>query len=330
MTLFGKIKSIEIILVVVLWASIFSAIVMSEHLDEVNFLSKICRASFGVSYNELYLEKSDGLQELMNYIDRMDERLSITADDGNERAIYFTGRYVDIPMKEGRFFTKADFDNKYDAVVIGKSLEENSYIKSDGYRYIMISNLEYRVIGIIGIEITTPIDGYIFRNLKCVELGDNQIYTLDYIDSDEGIEITKDIVRCLSNKGIHSKLIIPDSDFENTLISTIITAKWNILLLICCVFVLLAFFAEWADSYKEDMYIFRLSGITINRIISLLQMRYTYAVIIAMLLIMPICIMYFKSQLYKAIVIGLAFELLSVILLPIIVHRFLNLEDYSY
>lgn len=81
------------------------------------------------------------------------------------RGIYFTPKYnYQLPTIEGRFFTYTDFQKDNNYVVVGKALQDYIYTK-DNKKYYSLNNIEYEVIGILGIDTDSKLDYFIFFNL---------------------------------------------------------------------------------------------------------------------------------------------------------------------
>lgn len=116
--------------------------------------------------NSVYFKVND-----INEVDKITEKLShnevFFGEINNDyRAVYFNKRYS-LPMKKGRFFRKGDFKENNNYVVIG-SEHESSVKKIDGKNIFNYGGVDFEVIGIVGMDIASPLDKMIFFNMKNV------------------------------------------------------------------------------------------------------------------------------------------------------------------
>lgn len=84
--------------------------------------------------------------------------------DGNSRAVFYTGKIVEPPIVEGRFFTEEECLIRENLAVIGKDYKDLTYVR-DGVEYLEFKEKEYRVIGVTSIASESTLDHMIFVNL---------------------------------------------------------------------------------------------------------------------------------------------------------------------
>jgi hypothetical protein len=82
------------------------------------------------------------------------------------KALYFNGDYS-LPMKSGRFFRPTDFLEENNYVVVGSS-HESSITQRNGKSFFSYGWEEFEVLGILGMDIASPLDKMILFNLKNV------------------------------------------------------------------------------------------------------------------------------------------------------------------
>ena len=116
--------------------------------------------------NSVYFKVND-----INEVDKITEKLShnevFFGEINNDyRAVYFNKRYS-LPMKKGRFFRKGDFKENNNYVVIG-SEHESSVKQINGRNIFNYGGVDFEVIGIVGMDIASPLDKMIFFNMKNV------------------------------------------------------------------------------------------------------------------------------------------------------------------
>ena len=116
--------------------------------------------------NSVYFKVND-TDEADRIMDKLSYNEVIFGEINDDyRAVYFNKRYS-LPMKKGRFFRKGDFKENNNYVVIG-SEHESSVKQIDGRNIFNYEGVDFEVIGIVGMDIASPLDKMIFFNMKNV------------------------------------------------------------------------------------------------------------------------------------------------------------------
>lgn len=201
--------------------------------------------------NSIYFKVKDN-HDIDNIMDNLSYNEVIFGEINDDyRAIYFNKRYS-LPMKKGRFFKKGDFDENNNYVVIG-SEHESAIKKVDGKYIFEYGGVEFEVIGIVGMDIASPLDNMIFFNLKNVE---------QYMSLDDTL-----FVLSANNKNSHA---IDGTDIEiydvpvvgvhrviNYKVTVYIVAYCCVALILFCVVSLLYMYM---DSQKDKIKVYGILG----------------------------------------------------------------------
>lgn len=253
-------------------------ILMIHHLTLTETLSKMGNGSLGESSSLIKVNGTIDTQELIKsseignikialYIDEND-------DDGTIRNIYFNKDYVNIPMKSGRFFKKSDFSNGTSIAVVGKNREDETYINTSGESCILINDMEYSVIGVIGYEQATILDDYIYVNLNSLDNVENPLLTIDYLNSRQCDMLSEIFINNISNYSVSSEIISGNTSFSDSIMPTIVSARWFLCIIICCFICLLLTSVQWINSQRKEITIRMLVGASSKDIAVLIIKKY--------------------------------------------------------
>lgn len=184
-------KLLKLLIMVVSFIIGFVLVITISQYLKYNFLSNITNGLY--SDNSIYFT--------VNKITAMDSVISEIYKDevlfgeiNNEfKTIYFIGNYK-LPVKDGRFFNRQDFDNKKNYIVIGSKY--NAGIKTiNKKQYYTFNDVEFEVIGILGLDIPSPLDNMILFNYEYVKkyLDSKCMYVLSSDSDKKSLDITTDI-----------------------------------------------------------------------------------------------------------------------------------------
>jgi len=107
---------------------------------------------------------------------------------GTGRYVYFQGAVQTPPVLEGRFFTSKECLSKSKLAVIGNKYLAQTF-KEDNDLFLMVGNEKYRVIGTVGLGVSSTLDQLLFLNLGSVSY-EEQMKGRFYIDGNSN-EVNK-------------------------------------------------------------------------------------------------------------------------------------------
>ncbi len=140
----------------------FTAVFLIYYISSLTFLEH-CSTKFVPENAQKLLISDHPVDEALKVL--YDNEISFYAASGEDTtAIAFYGEQLHPPIIEGRFFQEGDFFKSQFLAVIGQNLK-SSIDTSLGYPSIQINHTAYRVIGIVGTSIDTPINNCIYYNL---------------------------------------------------------------------------------------------------------------------------------------------------------------------
>ena len=206
MYFFRKIKNSKLLIVIMTVMIMFSSLIISTVDDYTKFVrqQKELDEQNNINFNfDLELsdeEREDILNELFN-----DMRISVMISGSQIRfepgtfsvGMYLNSSNYNMPMLEGRFFDKEDFNNNYKEVIIGKEVLSSGIVSiRNGQKYIKRGVEEYKVIGIIGNEKKrTYYDYHLFFKINnfSIDTIKNSTFTItsDYISVEEMNQVLK-------------------------------------------------------------------------------------------------------------------------------------------
>lgn len=274
-------KKINIITLQLLFLSVLLPILlilMLEHITISETLGNMDSGSFGKSY-ELVCINFENFEPkiLFTLMDQVKEQIAVTSDgciDGiNIRAIYFNKKYVNLPMKEGRFFEKKDFTENNNCAVIGKKMLDITYLK-EKKRYIILNGIEFKVIGVLGYECDTVLDNYIYIN----GYSQNSVFTSSFLEFDflekENGTIMDFLEESIHDYGMEFDRLSSQTSYFNTLIPRLLYSRWFIVVFFCVILCLILLSLEWILHQKKEIGIRQLLGANRKDIVFLLLKRF--------------------------------------------------------
>ena len=205
---FRKIKNSKLLIIIIAIILIFSSLIISTIQDYTEFVKQQksleeqnnIKFDFALELDDK--EREDILNKLFS-----DKRISVMIPGAQirfEPGTFSVGMYLNnndysMPMLEGKFFDKEDFNNRDKEVVVGKEVLKSSIINlKDNEKYIKRGIEEYKVIGVIGNEKKrTYYDYHLFfkiNNFSIDSIKNNTfVVTSNYMSVHEMEEILKEI-----------------------------------------------------------------------------------------------------------------------------------------
>jgi len=254
------------------------SILMIHHMSLTETLTKMGTGVFGESSSIIKLEGLKETGDIINSVDISGEtEVAVYLDKRNEdgiiRYIYFNGKYVNLPMREGRFFKKSDFKENNYQCIIGKERKSETYEKGNK-SFIKINDLEYRVLGVVGYEKPTVIDNYIFVNMYTLNTSGSELLSYDFFEISNPEKPISNIRSYLNSQNINSEELSGTSNFSENVIPKFVSARWFILLLIACFLGIWLISMHWIEKQKRDLSICRVMGASKTDIGKLIISRY--------------------------------------------------------
>lgn len=195
-------------------------------------------------------------------------------EDGGLRgqALYLSDDPKNSPnILEGRYFKKEDFVSNTPVAVIGKDIA-NRTIKENGKEFLMINNLKYRVIGIMGGEdslsnnkFIVNLNSYLLNYEKVIDM--NDFYQVEWINYSTEVKFSelKEKIKNIDSNGI---LIEDNSRTIKNPIMNYIKYRAIYIIIIVAVFLLniISITAYYINKNEKKTGVLKALGIT-NRII---------------------------------------------------------------
>lgn len=264
------------------------SILMFEHITISETLGNMDSGSFGKTYELISIDKGENellSKELFKRIDGIGEKLAITSEgkvDGIKvRLIYFNKSYVNLPMQQGHFFKKRDFNEDYYCAVIGKKLIDKTYEK-DKKRYITLAGMEFEVIGIVGYECETVMDDYIYINgMIPKKLFDSSLYQIDFLDAGKEDEILQYLYEELQKDHVIMESLTRGENYFNSIVPRLLYSRWFLAMFVCVLLCLILLSVEWINYQKKEIGIRRLLGATNGKLVVLLGKRYLKIILLS-------------------------------------------------
>lgn len=305
------------IIVSFLFITIFISIILNVLFSslEMNILSK-----------GFYTEQAVKVKASHDIVPSLDNNLKKyflfnidTTKDIDIRSVNFKGDIKPPPMKEGRFFSKNDFNTTVLLAVIGINRKKDlSYFNNQAYYN--IDGIEYKVIGILGAEYASPLDNSVFVNRLQNLSG---IYIIDQHNSsfDNITEITGAI-----------KIDERFSGFSRFFKVEFINITFYICSLITVLFMIVNIVFFWILKRQEKIGIKQMLGISNKYILKDIFIEYIIAVLSGIILgtIITIILNLFniinlsKINVFTYLLIFMATFILSIILIIYPVIKILN------
>ncbi|SEK40161.1 ABC transporter permease [Ruminococcus albus] len=279
-----KIRYTTILLLAVFCIIPIVSILMIHHLTLTDTLSKMGSGSLGKSAAILKIENYDTVGDLTSALSAVKGDHAIyfddTEDDSTLRYMYFNRNYINLPMKEGRFFKASDFTEDNAVCVVGKGKVDETYKKGDD-TYCNPDGREYRVIGVLGYESSTVLDDYIFVNMLSADLKDAGIFTFDFFDISVPDERAEEMIDYYTDKGIRAEVCSQAASFSESVMPQVFSARWFICLLAACFLCLLLISVRWVEHQKRELAIHRLVGASKKNIAVLIVCKYLAVFVIS-------------------------------------------------
>lgn len=307
-------------------------VLMFHHVTLCETLSSIDSGIFGESSALIHVESEN--QDINTFCDISNKKDSFAVfadydtDEGKVvRAIYFNNSYVNLPIKEGRFFKNSDFTENSFTAVIGKDLESKIFIKNNR-QYISVNGIDYEVIGTIGYESKTLFDNYIFIN-GCTmnSVFSSKIYNIDVLKATDYDDFADELVSQLDEKGIECELLSQIDTFANKFIPRLIYSRVFILVIILNLICLLLISIQWLNQQKRNYCVKRLLGAGNLRVFLSILIKYILSILISCLSGYVYCTLFYSSYLYSLflgyailiplVLIFLLFSMISILREPI-------------
>lgn len=298
-----KNRAYTIILVLMFITLPIISILMVHHITLSETISCMDSGAFGSEYNLISVDENVLPEKVFSIINIQDRRAAIYSDYQMEngvtiRGICFNGRYVDFPMKWGRFFKESDFESSKLIAVVGKALESDIYIKG-GNKCILVNGIEYSVIGILGYEEDTLFDSYIFINGKTVgEVYTGTIYTVDIFETQKGNSYITYIVDIMNNAGIETEILLTAEAFGEDFLPRILYSRMFIAIFVIDLLCIMLLSSQWINSQKKKFGIMRLIGISNKCLVWQLVKSYLVIVVLSFCIGALYCKIFYSEYMY--------------------------------
>ncbi len=272
-----KIRYTTILLLAVFCIIPIVSILMIHHLTLTDTLNKMGSGALGKSALVIKVDGYDNTDDLTDALSAIKGNSAIYSDvtdeNGTVRYMFFNRNYINLPMKEGRFFKASDFTKDNAVCVVGKGRSDEIYEK-DGDKFFALDGREYCVIGVLGYESDTVLDDYIFVNMLSAELSGSGIFTFDFFDIEDPEERANELIEYYSDKGIRAEICSQAASFSESVMPQVFSARWFICLLAACFLCLLLISVRWVEKQKRELAIHRLVGASKKNIAMLIVLKY--------------------------------------------------------
>lgn len=287
-----KINIISVFLALAFLLLPISTIMMLHHITISKTIMDMDAGFFGESRFTIAVNDPNmGMPDICAIAANLNKDIAVYQDytePANVRSVFFSNKYVNMPMLSGRFFTAADFTPDNRIAVIGKNQEANT-VTENGRRYISIAGEMYEVIGVLGMKENSAFDSRVFINgLTPLQNYHEVIYTFDYFCAN-GETLTSQIVAQTKAADVGSGTIEQQDSFLVQIIPDILTGRWFILIILCDLLCVILLSLEWRNRKKKAICIKRLLGYTPLRVVTETSARYLGLALSACLISLIVC-----------------------------------------
>lgn len=166
-------------------------VIVIQH-SKYKFLAKITNNLYEDNAIHFQVKSEDTIEPVINQMDS--DSVLFCELNSTYKALYFNGNYK-LPMKKGRFFAASDFTEDKNYVAIGGNHVKQIYLNGDKEMF-SFNGVEFEVIGIIGMDIASPLDNMILFNFKNVKqyMPDDSIYVLSESNKTQKIDNNPDVI----------------------------------------------------------------------------------------------------------------------------------------
>lgn len=325
-----KIRYTTILLTMIFCAISVVCILMVHHLNLTETLSRMGSGHFGESSSLIKITGDVDSEKIIDDCKAFNIPLALYTDkqneDGTIRHIFFNDYYVNIPMKDGRFFVKSDFFNDAFIAVIGKNKEKEVYLNASNNKCITIDNKEYEVIGVIGYENSTILDDYVYLNFNSLNDIDSPLIMIDYFNTDKCNEMAEIFVDRVTNSYISAEILSGSVSYSDSIMPKIVSARWFLAIIVCCLICLLLVSIQWINSQKKEITVRMLVGATSRDISRLVIKKYLLIFLIAFFIGYIYCYVFYPAYIINLIYGGLIFSLFDTIFLLWSLYHLLHIN----
>lgn len=264
-------------------------LLMIHHLTLSDTLAKMGTGSFGNSYSCISLEEgNDPVQQLISSMDMTNSKYAICLDETltsgtTIRYIFFNRQYANLPMEQGRFFNRSDFEPDKNAAVVGKNKKGEIY-ERNGQKYIMVQGIECDVLGVIGYENQTLLDDYIFVNLLAGIEKNTHMYLIDLFSNENADLLIKSCLDNMQLQGFSGEVLTVGENYSDSIMPQIYSVRWLIILVVCCFLCLILISGQWIYQQKREICIKRLNGASLQNVIGIIVGRYCLIILVTSLI----------------------------------------------
>lgn len=166
-------------------------VIVIQH-SKYQFFAKITNNLYEDNAIHFQVKSNEAIQTIINEMDS--EAVLFCEINNSYKALYFNGDYK-LPMQKGRFFAASDFTENNNYVAIGSNHVKQIYLNGDKEMF-SFNGVEFEVIGIIGMDIASPLDNMILFNFKNVKqyMSDDSIYVLSVSNKTQKIDNNPDVI----------------------------------------------------------------------------------------------------------------------------------------
>lgn len=198
-------KMAELVLFVMIMIMPIVSMIMLYHVSVCHTLEKDSPFFMGKESISYYIEGQADKGDVLNAFNEMGIKGALyrmNNFEGNRVIeIFYSGNYVDMPMKNGHFLQHKEIMSEEPLAAVGvKCADRIVYVGK--MPYIAINDIMYRVVGIIGMNGETFFDNFIYVNYLA-DKNDlyDEILEIDYFSTTNG----QKFVDNLATKGINAK-----------------------------------------------------------------------------------------------------------------------------
>jgi hypothetical protein len=157
-------RKIHLSVLLFIVSTVMGAIVyqLINHYDKIALYTNITSGLY--SKNAVFFSSTDAPNKDFIFIKNELKRNDVFFCEisSSYRSIFFTGNY-NLPIISGRFFTNTDFTQENNYIVIGSDHLKNTY-RNKGELYLDYNGEVFKVIGVMGLDICSPLDSMILFN----------------------------------------------------------------------------------------------------------------------------------------------------------------------
>ena len=236
---------------------------------------------------------------------------------------FFTGRFPQIMMTRGRFFTAGDFTTADRLAVIGKQVYASPQYEADT-NTVRVDGLPFAVLGVVGYDTPTLWDSAVLVNGRAARTPEKPLYTIDCFDGNAE-QIYHAFSAMLADAyGVSVIAATKAQGYMSSAFEMLSSASWLPLMLLSLLLTGALLAAEWLRKQKTRLMVMELLGATKTRLRGMLLKECGALALVSAAVCALYCGIFYREYLPYALLFTAALVLTMLIVLFLTVNRLLK------